>query len=435
MRMYDLILKKKQGKELNTEEINWMIKEFTEGRIPDYQMSAMTMAICFQGMDKRETFDLTMAMRDSGGVLDLSRIDGIKVDKHSTGGVGDKVSLVLTPIVASLGVPVAKMSGRGLGHTGGTIDKLESFSGFSTEISEEKFIDSVNTIGIAIAGQTANLAPADKKLYALRDVTATVDQMSLIASSIMSKKLASGADAIVLDVKTGNGAFMQKEEDAIALAKAMVDIGNRAGKQTVAVITDMDEPLGNAVGNALEIKEVIDALHGDGPEDLMEVVYALGTQMLLLAKRAEDEEIARNLITESIQERKALKKFAEFIENQGGNREEILHPDMLPKARYVIPVLAEEEGCIERILAQDIGIACMTLGGGRENKESTIDHGVGIILTKKISDTVKKGETLALIHANSKEKAVLASGLIKNAYQIAKEPAKKAPMVKCIIRE
>ena len=371
MRMYDLILKKKQGKELNTEEINWMIKEFTEGRIPDYQMSAMTMAICFQGMDKRETFDLTMAMRDSGDVLDLSRIDGIKVDKHSTGGVGDKVSLVLTPIVASLGVPVAKMSGRGLGHTGGTIDKLESFSGFSTEISEEKFIDSVNTIGIAIAGQTANLAPADKKLYALRDVTATVDQMSLIASSIMSKKLASGADAIVLDVKTGNGAFMQKEEDAIALAKAMVDIGNRAGKQTVAVITDMDEPLGNAVGNALEIKEVIDALHGDGPEDLMEVVYALGTQMLLLAKRAEDEEIARNLITESIQERKALKKFAEFIENQGGNREEILHPDMLPKARYVIPVLAEEEGCIERILAQDIGIACMTLGGGRENKEST----------------------------------------------------------------
>ncbi len=435
MRMYDLILKKKQGKELNTEEINWMIKEFTEGRIPDYQMSAMTMAICFQGMDKRETFDLTMAMRDSGDVLDLSRIDGIKVDKHSTGGVGDKVSLVLTPIVASLGVPVAKMSGRGLGHTGGTIDKLESFSGFSTEISEEKFIDSVNTIGIAIAGQTANLAPADKKLYALRDVTATVDQMSLIASSIMSKKLASGADAIVLDVKTGNGAFVQKEEDAIALAKAMVDIGNRAGKQTVAVITDMDEPLGNAVGNALEIKEVIDALHGDGPEDLMEVVYALGTQMLLLAKRAEDEEIARNLITESIQERKALKKFAEFIENQGGNREEILHPDMLPKARYVIPVLAEEEGCIERILAQDIGIACMTLGGGRENKESTIDHGVGIILTKKISDTVKKGETLALIHANSKEKAVLASGLVKNAYQIAKEPAKKAPMVKCIIRE
>ena len=435
MRMYDLILKKKQGKELNTEEINWMIKEFTEGRIPDYQMSAMTMAICFQGMDKRETFDLTMAMRDSGDVLDLSRIDGIKVDKHSTGGVGDKVSLVLTPIVASLGVPVAKMSGRGLGHTGGTIDKLESFSGFSTEISEEKFIDSVNTIGIAIAGQTANLAPADKKLYALRDVTATVDQLTLIASSIMSKKLASGADAIVLDVKTGNGAFMQKEEDAIALAKAMVDIGNRAGKQTVAVITDMDEPLGNAVGNALEIKEVIDALHGDGPEDLMEVVYALGTQMLLLAKRAEDEEIARNLITESIQERKALKKFAEFIENQGGNREEILHPDMLPKARYVIPVLAEEEGCIERILAQDIGIACMTLGGGRENKESTIDHGVGIVLTKKISNMVKKGETLALIHANSKEKAVLASNLVKNAYQIAKEPAKKAPMVKCIIRE
>ena len=435
MNILDIIAKKRDKEELTKEEIEYFVKGYTEGTITDYQAAALIMAIFINGMSDLELYDLTFSMANSGEVLDLSEFGENVVDKHSTGGVGDKVSLVLTPIVASLGVPVAKMSGRGLGHTGGTIDKLESFSGFSTEISEKKFIDSVNTIGIAIAGQTANLAPADKKLYALRDVTATVDQMSLIASSIMSKKLASGADAIVLDVKTGNGAFMQTEEDAIALAKAMVDIGNRAGKQTVAVITDMDEPLGNAVGNALEIKEVIDALHGDGPEDLMEVVYVLGTQMLLLAKRAEDEEIARNLITESIQERKALKKFAEFIENQGGNREEILHPDMLPKARYVIPVLAEEEGCIERILAQDIGIACMTLGGGRENKESTIDHGVGIILTKKISDTVKKGETLARIHANSKEKAVLASNLVKNAYQIAKEPAKKAPMVKCIIRE
>ena len=300
MRMYDLILKKKQGKELTKEEIYYMIEGFTKGDIPDYQMSAMTMAICFQGMSKRETVDLTLAMRDSGDVLNLDAIEGIKVDKHSTGGVGDKVSLVLTPMIAALGIPVAKMSGRGLGHTGGTIDKLESIEGFSTEMTEEVFIRNVNSIKVAIAGQTANLAPADKKLYALRDVTATVDQMSLIASSIMSKKLASGADAIVLDVKTGNGAFMQKEEDAVALAKAMVDIGKRAGKKTVALITDMDEPLGNAVGNALEVKEAIESLKGNGPADFMEVVIGLGKQMLVLAGRAESEKIAEALLKETI---------------------------------------------------------------------------------------------------------------------------------------
>lgn len=435
MRMYDLILKKKEGKELTTEEINYMIEGYTKGTIPDYQMSAMTMAICFQGMSKKETLDLTLAMRDSGDVLDLSRIEGIKVDKHSTGGVGDKVSLVLTPIVASLGVPVAKMSGRGLGHTGGTIDKLESFEGFSTEITEEEFIDSVNRIQIAIAGQTANLAPADKKLYGLRDVTATVNQLSLIASSIMSKKLASGADAIVLDVKTGSGAFMQKEEDAEALAKAMVDIGNRAGKKTVALITDMDEPLGNAVGNALEVKEAMEALRGNGPKDLMEVVYALGAQMLILSGRAEDEEIAKHLITETIEQRQALKKFEEFIENQGGSKEQILHPELLPKSRYVIPVLAEEDGYVSRILAQEIGGACMTLGGGRETKESAIDLAVGVILNKKKSDPVKRGEALAYIHANHREKAITASAKIQRAYELAKEPTEKGPMVKHIIRE
>ncbi|MDD6182445.1 MAG: thymidine phosphorylase, partial [Lachnospiraceae bacterium] len=341
MRMYDLILKKKQGKELTKEEIYYMIEGFTKGDIPDYQMSAMTMAICFQGMSKRETVDLTLAMRDSGDVLNLDAIEGIKVDKHSTGGVGDKVSLVLTPMIAALGIPVAKMSGRGLGHTGGTIDKLESIEGFSTEMTEEVFIRNVNGIKVAIAGQTANLAPADKKLYALRDVTATVDQMSLIASSIMSKKLASGADAIVLDVKTGNGAFMQKEEDAVALAKAMVDIGKRAGKKTVALITDMDEPLGNAVGNALEVKEAIESLKGNGPADFMEVVIGLGKQMLILAGRAESEEIAEALLKETIDSRSAYKKFQEFVEAQGGNVEQILHPDLLPKAKYVIPVLAE----------------------------------------------------------------------------------------------
>lgn len=435
MRMYDLILRKKEGKELTTEEIYYMIEGYTKGSIPDYQMSAMTMAICFRGMSRRETLDLTLAMRDSGDVLDLRGIEGIKVDKHSTGGVGDKVSLVLTPIIASLGVPVAKMSGRGLGHTGGTIDKLESFEGFTTELSEEQFLDSVNSIKIAIAGQTANLAPADKKLYALRDVTATVDQLSLIASSIMSKKLASGADAIVLDVKTGNGAFMQKEEDAIALAKAMVDIGNRAGKKTVALITDMDQPLGNAVGNALEVQEAIEALRGNGPKDLMEVVYALGKQMLLLAKRAEDEDIAEHLITETIENKNALKKLAEFVENQGGNREQVLHPDQLPKARYVIPVLAEQSGCIKRILAQEIGRACMILGGGRETKESVIDLSVGVLLQKKNGDNVKNGEVLAYIHANDREKAITASAHIKNAYELTEEPVEKVRMVKQIIRE
>lgn len=435
MRMYDLILKKKEGKELTTEEISYMIDGFTKGEIPDYQMSAMMMAICFQGMSKKETVDLTLAMRDSGDVLDLSRINGIKVDKHSTGGVGDKVSLVLTPIVAALGVPVAKMSGRGLGHTGGTIDKLESFEGFSTEISEEKFIESVNSIHVAIAGQTANLAPADKKLYALRDVTATVNQMSLIASSIMSKKLASGADAIVLDVKTGNGAFMQKMEDSVALAKAMTDIGNRAGKKTVAVITDMDEPLGNAVGNALEVKEAIEALRGNGPKDLMEVVTALAVQMLLLAGRAEDETIAKHLIDEVITSNQALKKFQEFVENQGGNKEQVIHPELLPKARYVIPVLSESEGYVDRILAQEIGIACMTLGGGRETKESKIDLSVGIILNKKKGDFVKHDEVLAYVHANDKEKAIMASAKIKRAYELAKEPVLKEEKVKQIIRE
>lgn len=435
MRMYDLILKKKQGKELTKEEIYYMIEGFTKGDIPDYQMSAMTMAICFQGMSKRETVDLTLAMRDSGDVLNLDAIEGIKVDKHSTGGVGDKVSLVLTPMIAALGIPVAKMSGRGLGHTGGTIDKLESIEGFSTEMTEEVFIRNVNSIKVAIAGQTANLAPADKKLYALRDVTATVDQMSLIASSIMSKKLASGADAIVLDVKTGNGAFMQKEEDAVALAKAMVDIGKRAGKKTVALITDMDEPLGNAVGNALEVKEAIESLKGNGPADFMEVVIGLGKQMLVLAGRAESEEIAEALLKETIDSRSAYKKFQEFVEAQGGNVEQILHPDLLPKAKYVIPVLAETEGNVQRILAQEIGIACMMLGGGRETKESIIDPAVGIILNKKMGDGVKKGDVLAYIHANDREKAITAAAKIKAAYQMSTEEVARPVMIKQLIRE
>ena len=430
MRMYDLILKKKQGGELSTDEIRYMIEGFTEGSIPDYQMSAMTMAICFRGMTPRETVDLTLAMRDSGDVLDLSGIKGVKVDKHSTGGVGDKTSLALTPIIAALGVPVAKMSGRGLEHTGGTIDKLECFDGFTTALSEEQFAGNVNTIGIAIAGQTANLAPADKKLYALRDVTATVDQMSLIASSIMSKKLASGSDAIVLDVKTGNGAFMKKLEDSRALAKEMVSIGTMAGKKTVAVITDMDQPLGRAVGNSLEVREAIDTLRGEGPADFKEVVFALGSQMLMLAGRAADEKEARALMEGVIEDGSALDKFAQFVRAQGGDAAPVYDTSLLPVAGKTLEVTAKESGYVHRILAEDIGIACMTLGGGRETKESAIDLSVGIILEKKNGDAVSDGEVLATIYGNDDAKMQAAYEKIAHAYEIAKEPAAFVPVVR-----
>lgn len=430
MRMYDLILKKKQGGELSTDEIRYMIEGFTEGSIPDYQMSAMTMAICFRGMTPRETVDLTLAMRDSGDVLDLSGIKGVKVDKHSTGGVGDKTSLALTPIIAALGVPVAKMSGRGLGHTGGTIDKLECFDGFTTALSAEQFAGNVNTIGIAIAGQTANLAPADKKLYALRDVTATVDQMSLIASSIMSKKLASGSDAIVLDVKTGNGAFMKKLEDSRALAKEMVSIGTMAGKKTVAVITDMDQPLGRAVGNSLEVREAIDTLRGEGPADFKEVVFALGSQMLMLAGRAADEKEARALMEGVIEDGSALDKFAQFVRAQGGDAAPVYDTSLLPVAGKTLEVTAKESGYVHRILAEDIGIACMTLGGGRETKESAIDLSVGIILEKKNGDAVSDGEVLATIYGNDDAKMQAAYEKIAHAYEIAKEPAAFVPVVR-----
>lgn len=430
MRMYDLILKKKQGGELSTDEIRYMIEGFTEGSIPDYQMSAMTMAICFRGMTPRETVDLTLAMRDSGDVLDLSGIKGVKVDKHSTGGVGDKTSLALTPIITALGVPVAKMSGRGLGHTGGTIDKLECFDGFTTALSEEQFAGNVNTIGIAIAGQTANLAPADKKLYALRDVTATVDQMSLIASSIMSKKLASGSDAIVLDVKTGNGAFMKKLEDSRALAKEMVSIGTMAGKKTVAVITDMDQPLGRAVGNSLEVREAIDTLRGEGPADFKEVVFALGSQMLMLAGRAADEKEARALMEGVIEDGSALDKFAQFVRAQGGDAAPVYDTSLLPVAGKTLEVTAKESGYVHRILAEDIGIACMTLGGGRETKESAIDLSVGIILEKKNGNAVSAGEVLATIYGNDDAKMQAAYEKIAHAYEIAKEPAAFVPVVR-----
>lgn len=435
MRMYDLIEKKKKGEALSKEEIYFMIEGYTKGEIPDYQMSAMMMAIYFQGMTKEETLQLTLAMRDSGDVLDLSRINGRKVDKHSTGGVGDKTSLVLAPMVAALGIPVAKMSGRGLGHTGGTIDKLECFPGFTTSLSEEQFLKNVNEIHMAIAGQTANLAPADKKMYALRDVTATVNQMSLIASSIMSKKLAAGSDAIVLDVKTGNGAFMKEEEDAIALAKEMVRIGNGAGKSTVAVITDMDQPLGNAIGNALEVKEAILSLNGYGPKDFMEVVYALGSEMVIAAGKADTTEEAIAMLKNTISSGSALAKFADFVEAQGGDKKFVYQPQLLPAAQYTLTVENTQAGYVKRILAEEIGLACLGLGGGRITKESEIDLSVGILLQKKRGDYVKEGDALAVIHANDMQKAIEAYGKIVKAYEIDTEVPEVVPMIKKIIRE
>lgn len=435
MRMYDLIMKKRNGSTLNDEEINFMVRGYTKGEIPDYQMSAMTMAIFFQGMNKEETLALTMAMAHSGDMLDLSEIEGIKVDKHSTGGVGDKTSLALTPMVAALGVPVAKMSGRGLGHTGGTIDKLESFTGFSTSISEQQFKDNVNRIGIAIMGQTADLAPADKKLYALRDVTATVDNMSLIASSIMSKKLAAGADAIVLDVKTGSGAFMKKEEDAFGLAREMVSIGNGAGRRTTAVISDMDQPLGYAVGNALEVKEAIDTLKGNGPEDFVELCLTLGSYMVVSAGKAEDEKEARKKLVQVIEDGSALEKLAEFVAAQGGDKELVYHPEGLPKASLIEEILSPMDGYISHIVCDEIGICSLILGGGRETKESEIDLSVGLVLAKKVGDFVKKGEAIATIHANDEEKLRIAKERFIKAYTFSNTPIEKKKLIKGIVTE
>ena len=435
MRMYDLIMKKRNGETLTEEEIRFMIKGYTAGEIPDYQMSAMMMAIYFQGMDEAETLALTMEMAKSGDMLDLSDINGIKVDKHSTGGVGDKTSLALIPMVAALGIPAAKMSGRGLGHTGGTIDKLESFEGFSTGISETRFKENVNKIGIAIMGQTADLAPADKKLYALRDVTATVDNMSLIASSIMSKKLAAGADAIVLDVKTGSGAFMKKEEDSFALAREMVKIGNRAGRKTIAVVSDMDQPLGFAVGNALEVKEAIDTLNGNGPEDFVELCLTLGSYMVVAGGKAETTEEARVLLEECIRNKSALDKLAEFIEAQGGNGDWVYHPEKLPTASVVEEIAAPDGGIVQRIVCDEIGIVSLILGGGRETKESAIDLSVGLVLHKKVGDSVEKGETLATIYANDREKLAAARERFLKAYTIADTPVAKKPLIKGIVRE
>ena len=398
--MVDIISKKREGKELTTEEIRFFIDGYTNNTIPDYQASALAMAIYFQDMSDRERADLTMAMVESGETIDLSAIDGVKVDKHSTGGVGDTTTLVLGPLVAALDVPVAKMSGRGLGHTGGTIDKLEAVEGFHVEITKEQFIDLVNRDKVAIIGQTGNLTPADKKMYALRDVTGTVNSIPLIASSIMSKKIAAGADAIVLDVKTGAGAFMKTEEDAKKLAHAMVQIGNNVGRQTMAVISDMSQPLGYGIGNALEVKEAIETLKGEGPEDLTELVLVLGSQMAVLGNKADTLGEAREKLKEVMKNGKAIEKFKTFLSNQGGDSSVVDHPENLPQAKYVIDVPAKTSGVVSNIVADEIGIAAMLLGAGRATKEDDIDLAVGLELRKKVGDAVSEGEAIVTIHAN-----------------------------------
>jgi len=420
MRMVDVIAKKRDGQELTKTEIQFVIDGYTKGDIPDYQMSAFSMAVFFQGMTKEERVYLTEAMVKSGEQIDLSAIEGIKVDKHSTGGVGDTTTLVLGPLVASVGAPVAKMSGRGLGHTGGTIDKLESVKGFHVEITNDEFIHLMNTNKIAVIGQSANLTPADKKLYALRDVTATVDSIPLIASSIMSKKIAAGADAIVLDVKTGSGAFMKSLDDAKELAQAMVEIGNGVGRKTKAIISDMSQPLGFAVGNALEVKEAIDTLSGHGPKDLHELCLTLGSHMVVLANKASNLEQAREMLEEAIQNGKALESFKTFLQAQGGDASVVDDPSKLPTAQYKIEVPASESGYVAEITAEMIGVAAMMLGAGRLTKDSEIDLAVGIVLHKKVGDFVNEGESIVTIHSNQEN----VSGVIdkiRAAYKFSSE--------------
>lgn len=401
--MIDIIEKKRDGKSLTKEEIEFFVNGYTRGEVPDYQASSLAMAIFFQDMNDEERAALTMSMVNSGEKIDLSDINGIKVDKHSTGGVGDTTTLVLAPLVAAVGVPVAKMSGRGLGHTGGTIDKLESVKGFNVEISEKDFIKLVNDNQVAVIGQSGNLTPADKKLYALRDVTGTVNSIPLIASSIMSKKIAAGADAIVLDVKTGSGAFMKTLDDAEALAHAMVRIGNNVGRNTMAIISDMSQPLGNAIGNALELKEAIATLKGNGPKDLTELVLTLGSQMVVLAEQATSLDEARQMLIDAIKTGKALNKFKTFLSNQGGDDSIVDSPEKLPSAKYQVEFKAKKDGYITEIIANEIGVASMMLGAGRQTKEDVIDLGVGIVLNKKVGEHVEKGENILTIHTNTKE--------------------------------
>lgn len=414
MRMVDLIEKKRDGQVLSREEITFIIDNYTAGEIPDYQMSAFLMAVYFQDMTDEEITNLTLAMAHSGEVIDLSSIEGIKVDKHSTGGVGDTTTLVLAPLVAAVGVPVAKMSGRGLGFTGGTLDKLEAIPGFQIEIADEDFIRIVNESKVAVIGQSGDLAPADKKLYALRDVTATVSSIPLIASSIMSKKIAAGADAIVLDVTTGDGAFMKNIGDAKRLAHTMVRIGKLANRQVMAVVSDMSQPLGEAIGNSLEVVEAIETLQGHGPADLLEMCYALGSQMVVLAKGAANLTEARAKLQEALESGAALEKFKEMIRNQGGDAAVVDHPERLLTAKYEFDLPALQEGVVTKIVANEVGVAAMLLGAGRKTKEDSIDYAVGLKLHKKVGDPVAEGESLLTIYANSEDVAEVKELLYAN---------------------
>lgn len=421
MRMYDIIAKKRDGHSLSEKEINYFVEGYTNGNIPDYQISTLLMAIFLNKMNNEETLFLTQAMVNSGETVDLSSIEGVKVDKHSTGGVGDSVTLILGPMIAACEVPFVKMSGRGLGHTGGTLDKLESIEGFKVDISKEDFVSNANEIGISLASQTANITPADKKFYALRDVTATVDNISLIASSIMSKKLAIKSDGIILDVKVGSGAFMKNLDEAKKLARTMVEIGNSYGRDTMAVVTNMDQPLGNAIGNNLEIKEAIEILKGRGPEDLFQLCITLGAKLLLLAKRVGSEEEGKELLKETISSGRAYDKFLEFVKYQHGNTEQIENPDLFPRSKYILEVKSKKSGFVKAINAEEIGKCALSLGAGRETLDSKIDLPAGIILNKKIDDPVEKDEVIAYIHTDKEGKATEVRESILDIYKIGKK--------------
>ena len=433
-RFVDLIQKKKNGETLTKEEIDFMITDYVAGKIPDYQMPAMLMAIYFNGMENEELAAFTLAMRDSGDLVDLSPIEGIKVDKHSTGGVGDKTTLIVGPIVAACGVPVAKMSGRGLGFTGGTLDKLESISGFRIDLSAEEFFETVKKTGISVIGQTGNLAPADKLLYALRDVTATVDSIPLIAASVMSKKLAAGSDKIVLDVTTGSGAFMKNTRDAKKLAKHMVAIGNHAGKETVAILTGMEEPLGFAIGNNMEVKEAIEVLKGGGPEDVKEVSVALAGMMLSLGLENVSLSQGKRMAKKALSSGQAFEKFKEMVQAQGGDIRYVEHPEFFERDAFEGEVLAAEDGFLSGMDTEKIGVAAGLLGAGRETKDSVIDMSAGIYLKKKIGDTVKKGEPIAICYAGTKEKLNRGMAMFESSIRYSKEAPRIPKLIVDIIR-